>query len=105
MVFTIRGFLMNGGTIALIKQRRLVGKFQSSGATSEEKSKSLSDLNIREGMAVRKLIRHGVLRPSGENLFYLDEAAWGELRRIRRNRVFILFSIILVVGIIFYIVR
>ena len=68
------------------RQRRIVEQLRSAGATGPERATSAATFGGEEGMAIGILLRHAVVKKSGEQ-YYLDEAAWEAHRARRRRRV------------------
>jgi len=84
------------------RQRKIVTQFRSAGATSAERATSAATLGVDEGMAFRTLLRHAVLRATGER-YYLDEPAWEALRARRHSRALrILLFVAVVVSMILW---
>ena len=67
------------------KQKKIVGAFRDAGATSAERAATAASLSLHEGLAVRILRGHGVLREAGDGRLYLDESSWDGLRARRRR--------------------
>jgi hypothetical protein len=89
---------MSGSAMAAIqtmRQNRAIRAFRSAGAMSPQSARSLADLNIPEGSAVRRLITNGVLVPAPHDpaRYYLDERA---LRRLNVRRLFACLVVMLV---------
>jgi hypothetical protein len=68
------------------KQKQIVAAFRSAGVTARERAATIGDLDVREGLALRTLRRHDILRDAGGGCFYLDEPAW-EAHRAKRRRI------------------
>ena len=64
--------------------RKTVSRFREAGVTAPEHARSLPDLEIRNGGAIRLLRRRGVLVEVEAERYYLDEAAYGRWRKRRR---------------------
>jgi hypothetical protein len=84
------------------RQRKIVEQFQSARATSLERATSLAGLHVETGMAFDILLRHGVVKQSGE-LAYLDEPAWAAHQARRRHRLLLLVPIFVVVALLLWI--
>lgn len=85
------------------RQRKIVTKLRSAGATSPERATSAATFGGDEGMAFGILQRHAVVRKTGES-YYLDEPAWQALRARRFRRVLIALTVVLVGLVILWIV-
>lgn len=68
------------------RQRKIVEQLRSAGATCPERALAAATLGEEDGMAMKILLRHDVVRKTGESC-YLDEPAWDALRARRLRRV------------------
>ena len=81
--------------IILAKERRLVGRMRAAGAVSRERARTLEELGIARGVALRRLRERAVVRQAGPDRFYLDEESWEAVRRQRRRAASIIVAIAL----------
>lgn len=88
---------MGTGVAAVIiaKERRIVEAFQSAGATSPQRAIVVQDAGVGNGIALRRLRDHAVIRESGPGLYYLDQEVWDAVRRMRRRMVWVMLVILL----------
>ena len=77
------------------RQRKIVERLRSAGATNPERATPAATFGGDEGMAFGILQRHAVVRKTGER-YYLDEPAWEALRARRLRRVLIALTVALV---------
>jgi hypothetical protein len=68
-----------------MKEREARDDFVRAGATTPATAKSLEEIGIHEGGAVRRLRKRAVIRESSPGLFYFDEDVWNALRGMRRR--------------------
>ena len=90
-----------GASVAAVivaKEKRVVEKFRQAGATVPEKALTLASAGVSDGLAVRWLRRHAVLREAGPGAFYVDEPSWRSLRAFRRRLAIIMIAIVLGAG-------
>ena len=80
------------------RQKQIVAQFRAAGATSADKAASVASLGVQEGMALRILRRHEILRDVGDR-WYLDEARW-EAHDARRRRLAIIIPSLFLLGVI-----
>ncbi len=97
-----RGVIMgrpmtNISAIILAKERRMVGRLRAAGAVSPEQGRTLEELDITQGVILRRLRERAVIRQAGPDRFYLDEPSWEAVRRGRRRAIHVLGVIALVV--------
>ena len=77
--------------VIIARERRLVEAFTVAGATSPERARPMDSLGIEsDGMALRRLQDHAVIREAEGGRFYLDLPSWQALRRMRRRLVLVL---------------
>jgi len=88
---------MTSAAIAIIlkKERDVVEHFQQARALSPESAKTLGELNVDDGFAVRRLRELAVVRENSNGALYLDQLSWTALRENRRKRTLILIAIVL----------
>ncbi|MDB5201165.1 MAG: hypothetical protein JWQ27_574 [Ferruginibacter sp.] len=60
----------------------MVRRFREAGATTPERAIA-PEQHIRPSFIFERMVRQGVFKPSGQNLYYLDEARDEELRKQR----------------------
>jgi hypothetical protein len=83
--------------VIIARERRVVEAFTVAGATSPERARPLDSLGIEsDGMALRRLQDHAVIREAEGGRFYLDLPSWQALRRMRRRMAIILLVVILI---------
>src|SRR5215217_769460 len=68
---------------ALIAEHRLIRKLRNAGATSAAGASSLEDLRWLEQRRLERLRSRAIVREPQPGRFYLDEAAYAELRAHR----------------------
>jgi len=81
----------------MARQKHIVDAFRQAGATSETAAVAPATIGISEGLALRKLREHAVLRETSAGVFYLDESTWEALRTRRRRIVLGVLLILLVI--------
>ena len=88
---------MGAGVAAVIvaKERRIVDAFRSAGATSPDRAIMVQDAGVGDGIALRRLRSHAVIREANSGLFYLDEEVWEALRRARHRMLFAVLIILI----------
>ncbi|CAN5315962.1 M20/M25/M40 family metallo-hydrolase [soil metagenome] len=69
-------------------ERKIVQALRSAGATSVQTAIALPGGRVIQRGSMRQLLRHRAVVPAGE-LFWLDEAAYAEMKNLRRSRLFI----------------
>jgi hypothetical protein len=82
--------------VVLGKERRLVRQFQTAGATSAERARTLEELGISRGLILRRLRERAVIRQAGTDRYYLDGPSWEAVRRSRRRAIHVAWVIALV---------
>ncbi len=78
-------------------ERRLIGHFRESGATSAERAIASPAERHFESKRLAHLVRRGVVIESAPGRYYLDEAAYVRQASARRRSGLIVLSIALVV--------
>ncbi|MDQ6738690.1 MAG: hypothetical protein M3Z30_13455 [Gemmatimonadota bacterium] len=88
---------MGAGVAAVIvaKERRIVEAFQSAGATSPERAIMVHDVGVGDGIALRRLRSHAVIREATPGHLYLDQEVWDALRRTRRRMMLVMLVVLL----------
>ena len=91
---------MSIAAVIMMRERRLVERFRSAGATEPGSARSLSEIGADDGLALRRLQRRAVLRETTGGGYYLDEPSWSAVRGMRR-RVIAIVVVISVVALIY----
>lgn len=73
-------------------QKRIVAAFRAAGATDRSRAVTVEKLAVREGTALSILRRHGIVRDAGNQMLWLDEAAWNA-REAKGRRFAIRFAV------------
>ena len=97
-----------GASVAAIivaKEKRIIEAFHQAGATVPEKALTLAAAGVSEGLAVRWLRKHAVLREAGPGVFYVDEPSWRSLRALRRRLAFIVAAIVVGAGALLWLIQ
>ena len=89
--------MTNVTAIILARERRMVGRLRTAGATSAQQARTLEELGISSGVILRRLRERAVVREAGPDRYYLDEPSWEAVRRGRRRAINVLGVIVLVV--------
>lgn len=87
--------------VVLLRERQIVERFQYAAATAPERARVPAELGVHGGIAFDRLRSRAVLREAAPQVFYLDEASWAALRRLRRRVavvVLILVGVAIVMG-------
>ena len=58
------------------RRKRIVAAFRAAGATERGRATSLEKLALTDDSALRSLRSSAILRDAGDELLWLDEAAW-----------------------------
>jgi hypothetical protein len=83
--------------VMIARERRVVEAFTAAGATSPERARPVESLGVEsDGMALRRLQGHAVIREAEAGRFYLDLPSWQALRRTRRRLALVLLAVILI---------
>ena len=84
-----------------LAERRIERRFQSEGATSPASARGI---HLDGGPLVerrfRRLVARGVIRESGPDAYYFDEAAYAALRLTRRRLAFGLIALVMVLALL-----
>lgn len=94
-----------GGVAAVIirKEKQLVAHLREAGATSPERAKSLSSMQVdAESLGFRRLRTRAVVREASNGGWYLDEPSWAAVQGIRRRLVMVLVVLVLLGGVAMY---
>lgn len=70
-------------------EKKIVAALRSAGAVSSGTGIALHDGRLIERNALRRLLRHKAVLQTGD-LYWLDEAAYEEMKNLRRSRVFMI---------------
>lgn len=74
----------------LLRERQIVERFQHAAATAPDRARIPSELGVHGGVAFDRLRKRAVIRESAPAAFYLDEASWKALGRLRRRLLMVL---------------
>lgn len=85
--------------IIVAKERHIVDRFRDLGVMSSTSARRLDDVGVGEGLALRRLRRHEVIREASPGMFYLDEPVWNAVRNTRRRMVVVVLLIAALIGI------
>lgn len=88
-------------SLTLRRQRELVARFQSAGATSAERAIPLDKLGSLSESVFRRMAHAGVFIKPNDDRWYLDADAWVHFQsRQRRRSVITAVVILAVVGVL-----
>jgi hypothetical protein len=73
-----------------LREEEVHTDFVRAGATIPANAKSLADIGLHESGAVRRLIRHAVVREAAPGVYYFDEEVYEAIRATRRRMAIIL---------------
>lgn len=85
--------------------RQTVSRFRVAGATFPENARSLADLGVRNGIAVKLLRRRSVLVDAGGERYYLDEVGYERWRKRRRIILAVVLGVIAIAAIVLTIIN
>ena len=85
--------------IIIRREKEIVDRFRSMGASSPETARSAAQLEADPGIAWRRLIDHAVVRSTPAGLYYLDEPSWRALQRLRHRLALVFGLIAIFIGI------
>ncbi|MCX7359535.1 MAG: hypothetical protein NT015_15510 [Alphaproteobacteria bacterium] len=68
------------------KEREIVAALREHGAVSEKTAISIERKRGFELRVMRSLLKHGAVKEAASSAFYLDEAAYDDMRAKRRSR-------------------
>jgi hypothetical protein len=71
-------------TIIMTFEKKLLKKLRTQDATSPQKAVSLPKLNRPTRLWLSRLIKHGVIKITGDGMYFIDE----DVYRLLRNRRF-----------------
>lgn len=91
--------------IAAVRQRRIRRQFREQGAIDRASAKTLLAIGVRNSLAVRRMIRRGVLVAVDDGKYFLSEPAAAEDLYRRRMRAMIVMDLLILAGIVYLIVR
>ena len=84
--------------VIIARERRVVEAFTAAGATSPERARPVEALGVEsDGMALRRLKGHAVIREADAGRFYLDLPSWNALRRMRRKLALVLLLVVILI--------
>ena len=86
------------------QRRKVLRAFEAAGATSPDAARSADELKIRYRRRLRELVQAGVLRPVGEDRYYLDLAARAEWDRRRQRTAVIALAVVLALSLVVLVV-
>lgn len=93
-----------GAAVAVAVMRRREEEvhvdFVRAGATIPANAKSLPDIGLHESGAVRRLIRHAVVREAAPGIYYFDEEVYESIRAMRRRMAIILLVTMLAISLV-----
>ena len=83
--------------------REIIRKFRESAACTVDFARSFKDIGVHESPVLSKLLRNGVIRSGGLNIYFLDERQYLTYRLNRTKwALMLLFLIIAIVLLILY---
>jgi hypothetical protein len=85
------------------KEREVLRHFREARAISPTAAKTLGELRVDEGIALRRLRSHAVIREAAPGAFYLDEPSYEALEAARRRMlmVVLVFTLIMLIAMFF----
>jgi len=86
--------------VILLKEKHIVVAFRQAGALSPAAAMTPAAIGVAERLAFLKLERRAVLKETGSGRFYLDEASWEALRRMRRRIALLLGLLVLALALV-----
>lgn len=82
--------MSNAGAVVAVlrlrKERDIVAALRERGAVSETTATPLERKGGFEQRVMRDLLKHGAVKETASSAFYLDEAAYDDMRAKRRSR-------------------
>jgi len=88
---------MSAAAIIAIRRKKLIGRFRKAGATNPQHAVAPEALGERRSWVFKQLLKHGVLVPTQDGRFFMDDRAATEFLRQRRNRALVIGAIFLLV--------
>jgi len=91
-------------TTTILKERRMVRRFEEAGALSPDSARSLEQLGISSGRILRRLHDRLVVRHIDGDRFYVDEEVWAALRKQRRRHASVaaIAAAVLILGLLLF---
>ena len=65
------------------REREVRNAFQSAGAIDPGTARPLAEIGVEEGMTLRRLQRHAIVREPSPGCYYFDEETWDAVRATR----------------------
>lgn len=89
--------------VILGKERRMVNRLRTAGATDPAHARTLEELGLSDGLILHRLRDRAVVRHAGPDRYYLDEESWNAVRRSRRRAIHVswLIALIILLAILF----
>lgn len=81
--------------IIIAQFKKLINRFQHSGATSPKTAKTLEELSVKPRRMFRRLLNKGVISHAGAEKYYLNETNLQEYNQYRRIKIIIVFAILI----------
>lgn len=76
---------MSAGSMIAARQKRYVRSFLNATAIDEETAKTLEELECRDGVVFRGMVRRGILLATDDGRWHVDQLAW--TRYLEKRRV------------------
>ena len=98
---------MGTAAIAIIlrNEKDVVEHFRQARALSRETAKTLSELGVDQGIALRRLRERAVIREGDDGALYLDEPSWMALGKIRHRLLFVILGLALAAGALWFLTQ
>ncbi|MEI6901033.1 MAG: hypothetical protein WCL00_14240 [Bacteroidota bacterium] len=80
--------------IMVVRTRKIIERFRSSGTTTPLKAKTLQELNLRSRMIVNRLVRRKLLVETTPGCYYLQENMLAEFYQKRRTHFIVILLVI-----------
>lgn len=102
--------MSNGGAVIVAArmrhEKKLISELRDQAAFSAKAAIRLNPEQRLARAALRTLLRHGAVKQTGADLYWLDEPAYDEMRANRRRMVFLALAVgVIVVLIVIFVVR
>jgi len=88
----------------IAKARKIIRRFEDADATSPRKARTLEELNLRNGLIIRRLLRKEVIVEASPQRYYLNREHllnYENSRKIRRNAVLVIIAVIVIFAMIY----
>jgi hypothetical protein len=82
--------------IIVVRTKKIINRFKLSGTTTPHTAKTAGELNIRENLIFRKLVRRNVLIEVSPGRYYLHNEHLEDYLRARRMRILLAISVIII---------